>query len=199
MCKISLLLINKLNGEAIKFANAQMNQNRNLISDSESYLLELISVEISSISNILDNIREILKFVEDYLDNLIEYVPHYDDTVYEEEEADAEEEEEEEEDAFSITKEPPQHLYLDNLLVNVTNDELEQYTIDNGKLIIQCRQFLPSVNIKLYYFLTMMQNVEIIMHADNIVDTDLFINLENINKITKNISTFIDAINRQVL
>ena len=41
----------------------------------------------------------------------------------------------------------------------------------------------------------MMKNLEIIMNKDNIVENELFINLGNINIITKNISSFIDDLN----
>ena len=156
------ILINELHNSGI-----------DLSLEIKSDFFDMIFTEIEYDMNIMKKLDNILEHVEKYLDNLIELVPHYDETSSGVPNIDYEEEKE---------FEPYSQVYLDNLLLNVTEEELECYTSDNGALIMKCRKFIPPTTIYLNTLLNILKTLEVIFNNDEVNNIELY---QCINKLYK--------------
>lgn len=151
-----------------------------------SDLFGIISKEIENDINILAKLETILKLIDDHLYDLLNSVPHYDNvTVL----PDTEDEEEDDENF-----EPYSQLYLDNLLMNVTDEELVSFTSDNGKLVYACRTFIPPSTICLNTLLTTLTELEMCLDNDDLNHHSLYQCNGTLNAFNMHFNTFVDQL-----
>lgn len=142
------------------------------------------------VDQMLDKLNNILDVTEMYLENLINHVPHYDEITKEVTALYGDEEEDEDYDSHC---QYPQ-VYLDNLINSVKQDELSEYTYDNGKTVLACRSFIPPATIQLNYLLSMFQQLNLLVNTDDLVFSDVALYCGNINAFTQHFSAFIDKL-----
>jgi hypothetical protein len=155
-------------------------------------LLEFISKEIVTVQPMVVKVNTILDNAETYLEDLINCVPHYDEvTVVSDNDYSNENYIQINEDDF----EPYAQVYLDNLLEKVTNEELEHYTSDNGKIVQDCRTFIPNATILLNILIEMFQQLESLLNNDDLIHNDVHMCCGKINTFAITFSAFVDNLN----
>lgn len=151
-----------------------------------SDLFIMIFKEIENVIIILSKLDTILQFVDTHLHDLIDRVPHYDEvTVL----PDTEDEEDDEENF-----EPYSQVYLDNLLMKVTDEELEYFTSDNGKIVKACRIFIPPSAMYLNTLLTTLTQLEMVLDNNDFNQHSLYQCNGNLNLFNTHFTTYIDQI-----
>lgn len=193
---INKLLLAKKNSLIIKLTNCDELEYLSLLKLSD--LLNFISLEIKNVSTMLSKVNIILDNTETYLEELVNYVPHYDEVTMlsmDADEADDENDDADDENEDEDNFQPYQQVYLDNLLEKVTNEELKYYTSDNGKIIQDCRNFIPSANIQLNVLSQIFRQVEIILNNDDLIPNNVHICCDTIHTFTIQFTTFLNGIN----
>ena len=136
-----------------------------------SSLLDVINLEVDSANTMVCSINAILDNARNYLEDLINKVPHYDIiTKYVIEDEDEDETEAKIGDELENGEYPP--VYLDNLVINITSTELSNFTSDNGKVVLMCRRYIPFISEQLYSLLNILQNLETILQNDELIYYD---------------------------
>jgi hypothetical protein len=158
-----------------------------LVQDADR--LDSISDKIEPVNVLVVTVNGILDAAQTYLEDLINWVPHYDEVTALSLEAD--EDPDEVDDDF----EPYAQLYLDTLLENVTNEELELYTSDNGKIVHDCRKFIPNATTFLRIVLQMFQQLESLLNNDDLIHQDVHTCCDRINRFTIQFNQFLAKLN----
>jgi len=184
---IKNLLAEKLRTNTGELTNADEVDYLPLLQKSD--LLSHISQEIDRVDALVDNVNGILDAAETYLEQLVDYVPHYDEVTALS--FDTDEDPDEVDDDF----EPYAQVYLDNLLENVTPEELEHYTSDNGKIVLDCRKFIPNATALLNILLQMFQQLESLLNNDDFINNIAYICCGRINTFATHFTQFVATLN----
>ena len=153
-----------LHSKANVLINELNNSTMDISLEIKYEFFNMIFKEIENVMNIMSKLDNILEHIEKYLYELIEILPQYDETTSCVPTIDDEDEE----------FEPYSQVYLDNLLMKVTKEELEHHTSDNGALIMKCRIFIPPTIIHLTTLLIHLQNLEAIFSNNEVNNIELY-------------------------
>ena len=75
------------------------------------------------------------------------------------------------------------------------DEELERFTSDNGKLIMQCRVFIPPTAIQLNTLLTILNELEIVLNNNELFHNDLYICNGKINTFAIGFTSYMAQLN----
>ena len=161
-----------------------------LVQDADR--LDSISDKIGPANVMVDTVNGILDGAQTYLEGLVNRVPQYDDVTALSLEADDDDDEDEEDD---VDFEPYVPVYLDTLLEHVTDEELKLYTPDNGKIVQDCRKFIPNATTFLTIVAHMFQELETLLHNDDLIHQDIHTCCDRINTFTIQFNQFLANLN----
>lgn len=189
--RINELLLQINNDALYKINTLPITEHNSIFQDFE--VLEFITAEIDPVDSMLSKINSILDAVENYLERLIDRVPHYDEVTprdnYLSDLPDEGNDDEFDED------QPYEQEYYNTVLEKVTLEELEDYTHDNGKIVHACRAFIPPATAQLNVLSTMFENLEMMLSADELNHRDVQMCAGNINQFATHFTAFLNGLN----
>ncbi len=187
---INALLADKIIGNVGALNNADEVDYIQLVQDADR--LDSISDKIGPANVLIVTVNDKLDAAQTYLEDLINRVPHYDDVTALSIEADDDVEDDEDDD---VDFEPYVPVYLDTLLEHVTDEELELYTPDNGKIVQDCRKFISNATTFLTIVIHMFQELENLLNNDDFSHPDVHACSDRINRFTIQFNQFLENLN----